>query len=236
MKPLRTNFVDDQWLTPPALLGRLGKFDLDPCSPVDRPWDTAVRHLTILDDGLALPWSGRVWLNPPYSGTGKWMAKMAAHGNGLALVNARTDTGWFLDWVWERAASVFFFHNRIHFFRPSGEEGKRGWNASVIAAYSQVDSEVLYRAGFKGKFIPLVIKLAVEVRSTWRQLVRFFLRECGGTATLEQLYELANGHPKCAGNPNWKAKVRQLVQAEGKRVGPGLWASTARPEVGALPI
>lgn len=31
----------DEWLTPPQLLKCLGPFDLDPCSPVDRPWPTA---------------------------------------------------------------------------------------------------------------------------------------------------------------------------------------------------
>lgn len=56
---------NDEWLTPPALLRALGQFDLDPCSPVVRPWDTAAQHYTVQDDGLSLPWAGRVWLNPP---------------------------------------------------------------------------------------------------------------------------------------------------------------------------
>ena len=30
-----------EWLTPPYVLDALGEFDLDPCSPVVRPWDTA---------------------------------------------------------------------------------------------------------------------------------------------------------------------------------------------------
>jgi hypothetical protein len=31
----------DEWLTPPGILKALGQFDLDPCAPVNRPWDTA---------------------------------------------------------------------------------------------------------------------------------------------------------------------------------------------------
>jgi len=27
----------------------MGKFDLDPCSPIKRPWDTAKKHYTELD-------------------------------------------------------------------------------------------------------------------------------------------------------------------------------------------
>jgi len=56
----------DEWLTPPEIVAALGKFDLDPCSPINRPWPTAEKHYTIEDDGLFLPWFGRVWMNPPY--------------------------------------------------------------------------------------------------------------------------------------------------------------------------
>lgn len=54
----------DEWLTPPDLLEKLGSFDLDVCSPINRPWDTAGQHYNILDDGLKQKWFGRVWCNP----------------------------------------------------------------------------------------------------------------------------------------------------------------------------
>jgi hypothetical protein len=54
------------WLTPPRILEALGEFDLDPCAPLERPWDTAKKHYTTEDDGLIQPWFGRVWCNPPY--------------------------------------------------------------------------------------------------------------------------------------------------------------------------
>src|SRR5262245_11281011 len=70
------------WLTPPYVLQPRGKFDLDPCAPIARPWPTAERHYTILDNGLALPWEGRVWCNPPYGAeAGDWLARCADHGN-----------------------------------------------------------------------------------------------------------------------------------------------------------
>ncbi|WP_206516814.1 hypothetical protein [Mesorhizobium sp. M7A.F.Ca.MR.245.00.0.0] len=46
----------DVWLTPPAILAALGgaeSFDLDPCAPLDRPWDMARQHYTMADNGLA---------------------------------------------------------------------------------------------------------------------------------------------------------------------------------------
>ena len=58
------------YLTPPELLKVLGPFDLDPCCPTPMPWKTATRmYQTPHDDGLFLPWKGRVWLNPPYDQT-----------------------------------------------------------------------------------------------------------------------------------------------------------------------
>ncbi len=77
----------DVWLTPPELLAKLGTFDLDPCAPVDSPWDTALNHFTIENDGLKQDWFGRVWLNPPYGrGMDLWLNKLAKHaGGGLLL-------------------------------------------------------------------------------------------------------------------------------------------------------
>jgi hypothetical protein len=74
------NMQKDEWLTPPHILKALGEFDLDPCSPVVRPWPTAKRHFTIEDDGLIQKWEGRVWCNPPYGlESTKWLLKLAEH-------------------------------------------------------------------------------------------------------------------------------------------------------------
>ena len=86
----RTETGKDEWLTPPEIIHALGCFDLDPCAPVVRPWPTATRHYTIEDNGLVQPWDGRIWCNPPYgTETGRWLARMAEHGNGIALIFAR---------------------------------------------------------------------------------------------------------------------------------------------------
>lgn len=80
----------DEWLTPPYLVKALGEFDLDPCAPIQRPWDTARRHYTVEDDGLKQIWSGRVWCNPPYGLEAvEWLDKLSKHGDGArAKANA----------------------------------------------------------------------------------------------------------------------------------------------------
>ena len=73
--------VSHEWETPRELLDVLhtvfGRFDLDPCAP--RRSRTRVRakvHLTVEDDGLAAPWRGVVFVNPPYGrGLARWVAK-----------------------------------------------------------------------------------------------------------------------------------------------------------------
>ena len=115
------NGMTNDWLTPKYILSALGKFDLDPCAALGQPWPTAKRQLTIKDDGLKKTWQGRVWLNPPYGDrTGLWLAKMATHRDGIALVYARTETQMFFDSVWGKANGIFFFKGRVSFCRADG--------------------------------------------------------------------------------------------------------------------
>lgn len=218
-------WTNDDWLTPRWILDKLGKFDVDPCASTPMPWQIADRQLTIADNGLLAKWEGRVWLNPPYSDVTPWLARMEGM-SGMSLLNSNTEVGWFQDFVWNMSHAVFFFRARIRFHRPDGSLGQTGKSGSVLVAYSEDDAKVLYAAGFEGKFVPLVISLSVEINTTWRKLIRTFLKECGGAATLEQLYELASSHPKISSNKNWKAKVRQSAQRYAKRVGPSLYQQT----------
>lgn len=56
----------DEWYTPKEIIDALGKFDLDPCAPVNPLWQTAEIMYNKNQDGLTKKWIGRVWLNPPY--------------------------------------------------------------------------------------------------------------------------------------------------------------------------
>lgn len=150
---MRTN----EWLTPPEIIKDLGFFDLDPCSPVIRPWDTAALHYNINDDGLSKDWIGRVWLNPPYGKeVEKWLKKLANHGNGIALIFARTETAAFFQEVWNKATSVLFIEGRIHFYDVLGSRAPANAGApSVLISYNEWNSDILRNSGIKGKFIKL---------------------------------------------------------------------------------
>ena len=152
-----TKMISDEWLTPPEILQELGEFDLDPCSPIKRPWPTAKNHYTVLDDGLNKPWAGRVWLNPPYSREAfKWMTKLSEHGNGLALLFARTETKMFFETVWEKADAVKFIKGRLYFHRVDGVRARANAGApSCLIAYGIKNVKILSQSNIPGKIVYL---------------------------------------------------------------------------------
>lgn len=145
----------EEWLTPPEILKALGDFDLDPCAPVVRPWPMAREHYTWQDNGLLKPWTGRVWCNPPYgTETGRWMLRMAHHGNGIALIFARTETATFFESVWGMADGLLFLRGRLAFHNVDGTRGKMSAGApSVLVAYGKVNRRVLQTCGLDGAFV-----------------------------------------------------------------------------------
>ena len=79
------------------------------------------RYFTPEEDGLAQPWEGVCWMNPPYGKTiGPWIAKAAQSAQDgatvVALLPVRTDTKW-----WQRyclplpPADVRFVPGRLTF-------------------------------------------------------------------------------------------------------------------------
>lgn len=136
---------NDEWLTPPEILAKLGRFDLDPCAPTKRPWDTAAKHYTVNDDGLSRPWDGRVWCNPPFGAIAvKWLRKMAEHGNGIALIPARTETSMYFECVWGVADAVLFLKGRPHFHYVDGKKAKFNSGAPIaLIAYGKNNATIL---------------------------------------------------------------------------------------------
>ncbi|OQA30562.1 MAG: DNA N-6-adenine-methyltransferase (Dam) [Betaproteobacteria bacterium ADurb.Bin341] len=148
---------NDEWLTPPAIIEKLGTFDLDPCSPIKRPWSTASNHFTVEDDGLSRKWFGRVWMNPPYGAeAARWMERMADHGQGIALIFARTETSMFFDWVWPKASALLFIKGRLHFHYVDGRRADANSGApSVLISYGEQDVITLSKCGIPGAFVDL---------------------------------------------------------------------------------
>ena len=108
--------------------------------------------------GLMQNWVGRVWLNPPYGKeTGYWLDKLRLHGNGIALVFARTDTTYFQEYVFKVADAIFFIAGRLKFYHVNGEEAKSSAGApSVLIAYGKNNIDCLNNIPIKGKL--LIIK------------------------------------------------------------------------------
>jgi len=114
----------DERYTPRWVFDGLGLiFDLDPCSPGEGAGDCvpARRKLTRHDDGLAQPWHGLVWVNPPFSNSTAFADRFIAHGNGVFLgpiANAR----WSYDLM--KASELIWLPRDFAFTHPT-HAGKR---------------------------------------------------------------------------------------------------------------
>lgn len=118
----------DDWYTPPEIFTAIGlMFDLDPCSPGANHWVPALRVYTKAEDGLAQPWHGLVFMNPPFGGRNghvPWLEKFFAHGNGIAVVRAYTSSEWFHETLVPRAEALLFPKGKTRFI-PSDEVRRR---------------------------------------------------------------------------------------------------------------
>lgn len=216
------------WLTPPFVLDAVGgadSFDLDPCAaPLPRPWPTARQMVALPDDGLAVDWSGRVWLNPPYSSAeiARWLERLAAHGMGTALIFARTETHAWHRHVWGSASGLLFLEGRLHFHHADGSCSNDNSGApSVLCAYGTDDLDRLSAAQLDGAFVPLRFArfaLVAGLDLSWSQTMRDWLARQRGPVSVADAYRFFSAHPKARANPNWRAKVRQQLARVGHRL------------------
>lgn len=139
----------DEWYTPPDMLNALGEsYDLDPCSPCQGHWVPASRVYTKVDDGLTLPWSGFVFMNPPFGGRNghiTWLRKFLDHGNGIAIVRAYTSSAWFHDWA-VKADAMLFPRGKTKFIRPDGSIGKQPGHGVVLLGMGHRACDALQRS------------------------------------------------------------------------------------------
>lgn len=113
-----------EWYTPGHIIDRVAAvfetIDLDPCSSVVAQRTVEARHFyTEADDGLAQPWHGNVYMNPPYGDAiVPWVERLiTAYTSGeinaaIALLPGRTDTDWFAPLF---DYPICFVHGRLKF-------------------------------------------------------------------------------------------------------------------------
>ncbi len=127
--------TSDEWFTPPSLIESvrqvLNEIDLDPAScQTAQQVVRAKKFYTTQDDGLSQPWSGSVWLNPPYSMPliEQFTARLVHEYQGgevsaaITIVNNATETAWFHTLA-ANCTRRLDFKGRLSFWNPSKSNG-----------------------------------------------------------------------------------------------------------------
>ncbi len=109
-----------EWSTPQEFFDMLDAefgFTLDVCATAENA--KCQRFYAIEDDGLAKPWEGVCWMNPPYGRQiARWVERAyEASLDGatvVCLIPARSDTAYWHNYVM-KAKEVRFVRGRLHF-------------------------------------------------------------------------------------------------------------------------
>lgn len=153
----RCSQPSDEWYTPKWITDALGHFDLDPCAAQNRFWDIADCNYTKQDDGLRLPWFGRVFCNPPYSRAlvAPFISRLAKHGNGIALIFNRMDIALWHDVIFPTADAMLVIRGRLRFIRCDGSQGDAAGCGSVLVAWGKDNAQSLINSNINGRYINL---------------------------------------------------------------------------------
>jgi len=141
---------DFEYYTPQPIIEAailtMGRIDLDPASSETANYRIkAIRFYSIENDGLSLPWIGRIWMNHPFSRTGNplWINKLVSefeNGNIISSCNityASTSEQWFQPLLKHPQC---FLSPRTNYLLPNGTL-KRGVTKGSVVTYLGPDPQ-----------------------------------------------------------------------------------------------
>jgi hypothetical protein len=138
--------TSNDYYTPEWIFDKLGvEFDLDVASPPGGVKHIPVkRYYTQKDDGLAQPWYGNVWMNPPFKGAKPWVEKFIEHNNGIGLLGV-SKTRYFQE-LWDSDVGIVWLTRRLRFIDPKGSDGSI-WMPCVMIALGEDNKQALANIG-----------------------------------------------------------------------------------------
>jgi hypothetical protein len=153
-----------EWYTKPQWIARarsvMGSIDLDPasCAFAQRVVQAA-QWYDKKGDGLAQPWRGNVWLNPPYArgAIDKFVTKLIAerpnYRQAIALVISETETEWFQS-LGAMASAVAFPKRRLVFYNEVTEQQQPVWGSAFFYIGERGDAFASVFADCSLVFVP----------------------------------------------------------------------------------
>lgn len=162
----RVGYDGDEWYTPDLYIAAarqvMGGIDLDPASSeaAQEIVQAAVCYTKSSgpEGGLSYVWSGRVWLNPPYSNPDPFIRRLLAYYQGgsvtqaVVLVNNATETQWF-QMLLTRCPACFL-RRRIAF-----------WQVGVTGKTARQGQTVFYLGDRQKQFVEVFSKHGPVVRT-----------------------------------------------------------------------
>lgn len=144
-RPVHFRSDSFEWATPQAFFDSLHaefRFELDVCATAENA--KCDHFFTLYEDGLKQEWTGVCWCNPPYGREiSQWMRKslecsVLGHATVVCLVPARTDTGWWHDFV-SKASEIRYLRGRLKF---GGHQNSAPFPSAVVIFERQSPKEV----------------------------------------------------------------------------------------------
>ena len=161
----------DSACTPRWLTDLLPEVDLDPCSnPRSTVRAGTAYSLESGDDGLFLPWRGKVFINPPYSKPMPWIGRAIGQlvegwiDEAIFLVKCDPSTRWWAELTKWHHSMLWLFGRRIQFDEHPDVVLKRMERGGPRRSSNNFASAILH---LRRGVIPAVSLPLHEVATRW---------------------------------------------------------------------